>query len=183
MLLKQNKRIQLDFENKWARNALLLMAASVFFLMVYYFGFVNLADLGFLELVFSAILPLLLSIGYFVFLYILRWNAPGICGLAGAAFCVLLAVGSLFTGDILRIVLAFVLYGIAAGVLLLQTSGSLRNTSLCVAVFVIPAVLRVVLFDLGRISLTEVFREASVVCLLGALACIPLMLRTIKRRA
>ena len=183
MKLKQNKWIQLDFEGKWARNALLLMAASTFLLLVYYFGLVNMADLGFLGVVFLVVLPLLLSIASLVFLYILKWNAPGLVGLAGAVFCVLLAVGSLFSGDFLRIILAFVGYSLAAGVLLLQVSGGLRNASLCIAVFVIPAVVRVIFFDLGRIGLAELFREGSVLCLLAALACIPMKLKYPKRKA
>lgn len=182
MKLKNSKWVQVDFESKWSRNALLLMAASTFLHLVYYFGLVNMSDLGFFGVVFLVILPLLLGIGSMAFLYILKWNAPGLVGLAGAAFCILLAVGSLFTGDFLRILLSVVGYAIAAGVLLLHVGGSLRNTSLCVAVFLIPAAARVVLFDLGRIGITELFREASVLCLLGALACIPLMLRYTKRK-
>jgi len=182
MKLKQSKWIQIDFESKWARNGLLLMAASLFLMVVYYFGLVNMADLGFLQVVFAVVLPLLLTIGYLLFMHFLKWNAPMICGLAGAAFCVLLAVNSLFYGDFLRIVLSAVGYAIAAGVLVLHVSGSLRNTSLCVAVFVIPAIVRVVLFDLGRIGIAEMFREGSALCLLGALACIPLMLKYTKRR-
>ena len=182
-MIKQSKFIQMDFESKWARNSLLLMAASVFLLMVYYFGLVNLSEVGFLQVVFGAILPLILSIGYFVYLYVLKWNTPGICGLAGAAFCVLLAVSSLFTGDILRIIFAFACYAIAAGVLLLHVAGSLRNTSLCVAVFLISAVLRIVPFGIGRIGSAEMFLDGSAVCLLCALACIPLMMRFNRKRA
>ena len=61
MMLKQNKWVRIDFESKWARNSLLLMAASVFMLFVYYFGLVNMAELGFLQIVFAVILPLLLT--------------------------------------------------------------------------------------------------------------------------
>ncbi len=182
MLLKKNRWIRIDYEGKWARNGLLLMAASLFLMVVYYFGLVNMGDLGFLQIIFSVILPLLLTIVYLVFLHFLKWNAPIIYGLAGAAFCVLLAVNSLFYGDFLRVVLSAVGYTIAAGVLVLHVSGSLRNTSLCIAVFVIPAMVRVIVFDLGRIDLAEIFREGSVLCLLGALACIPLMLKYTKRK-
>ena len=182
-MIKQNKYIKLDLECKWAKNSILLMAASIFLLMVYYFGVVNMAELGFLQVVFGAVLPLLLSIGYFVFLYFLKWNAPGICGMAGAAFCALLAISSLFTGDVLRIIFAFACYAIAAGVLLLYVNGSLRNTSFCVAVFVIPAVLRVVPFGFGRIGSAEMFLDGSAVCLLAALACIPMMIRYNRKRA
>lgn len=182
-MIKQNKFVQIDFECKWARNSLLLMAASIFLLMVYYFGFVNMAEIGFLQVVFGAILPLALSIGYFVFLYILKWNAPGLCGLAGAAFCVLLAVSSLFTGDVLRMIFAFACYAIAAGVLLLHVSGTLRNPSLCVAVFVIPGVLRIVPFGIGRIGSAEMFLDGSAICLLAALACIPMMVSFNRKRA
>ena len=182
-MIKQNKYIMLDFDGKWAKNSLLLTAASIFLLMVYYFGIINMAEIGFLQVVFGAFLPLLLSIGYFVFLYILKWNAPGIFGMAGAVICALLAVSSLFTGDVLRIIFAFACYAIAAGTLLLYVSGRLRNTSFCVAVFVIPAVLRIVPFGLGRIGSAEMFLDGSAVCLLAALACIPMMVRYNRKRA
>ena len=181
-MIKQSKFIQIDFESKWARNSLLLMAASIFLLMVYYFGLVNMAEIGFLQVVFGAILPLGLSIAYFVFLYILKWNTPGLCGLAGAAFCALLAVSSLFTGDILRIIFAFACYAIAAGVLLLHVAGTLRNISFCVAVFLIPAVLRIVPVGIGRIGSAEMFLDGSAVCLLCALACLPMMLTFNRKR-
>ena len=182
MKTKQSKWVKIDFESKWAQKCLLLMASSAFLLLVYYFGIMNMAQMNFLQVFISAIMPLVLNIFSLVFLYRLKWNAPGIVGLVGAAFCILLALGNLFLGDFLRIILSLAGYAIAAGVLLLHVSGNLRNTSLCVAVFTIAAVVRVVMFDLGRISLAEVFREGSVLCFLGALACIPLMLEYTKRK-
>lgn len=177
MKLRHSKRYIIDIDGRWGRTSLLLMAASFFLNVVYYFGLCNFADLGFFKVFFCALLPIALSLGYLVVIYILRWNAPGIYALMGAGFCALLAIGSLFSGDIIRIILAALGYAIAAGVLLLHGADTLRNTSLCVAVFVIPAVVRVLMFDLGRIGIFTWVREGAVICLLGALCCIPLMMK------
>lgn len=177
MATRQNKRIEIDFSGKWIKTSAVCMAASLFFRLVYYFGFMNLADCGFGEILFSMLLPLLLSGAFVVLIHFLQWNAPGTYGLIGAAFCLLMIVWSFSSGSFLRIVLSAAWYAIAAGVFLSCTGGSLQSRGLCIMMFGAPIAVRFVVFDIGRLSITQWALEGSVLCLLAAVMCIPLALR------
>lgn len=177
MQSQQRNRTSMMIGGKWAKASALLMAASLFLRAVFYFGFTNFADISFLEVVFSALFPLILSSAYVVLLYGLHRNAPGTYGLIAAAFCLLLIIWSFFTGSFIRIILAAAWYGIAAGVVLFSAGGTLQNKSLCVAVFAIPIAVRFFVFDLGRLGIFESVGEASVLFLLASLACLPMTLK------
>lgn len=173
----RQRRVAMQMGGKWAKASALLMAASLFLRAVYYFGFTNFADIGFLEVVFCALIPLGLSSAYVVLLYGVHRNAPGTYGLIGAAFCLLLIIWSFYTGSFIRVVLSAVWYAIAAGVVLFSAGGTLQNKSLCVAVFAIPVVVRFVVFDIGRLGVFDSVGEASVLFLLASFACFPMTLK------
>lgn len=177
MRSQQRNRTSMTMGGKWAKASALLMAASLFLRAVFYFGFTNFADIGFLEVVFSALLPLILSSAYVVLLFGLHRNAPGTYGLMAAAFCLLLIIWSFYSGSFIRVILSAVWYAIAAGVVLFSAGGTLQNKSLCVAVFVIPIVVRFFVFDFGKLGIFESVAEASVLFLLASLACLPMTLK------
>lgn len=181
MASRQYKRIELDFSGKWIKASVSCMAASLFFRFVYYFGFLNLADCGFGEVLFSVLLPLLLSIGFVVLVHFLHWNAPGTYGIIGAVFCLLMIIWSFSTGSFLRIVLSAAWYAIAAGVLLACTGGSLQSRGLCVMKFGAPIIVRFFLFDIGRLGIMQWALEGSVLCLLAAFMCVPMTLKRYTR--
>ena len=95
MEFKQYLRYQIDFNGKWAQPAALLMGLAFFLRLVYYLCLVSLHDCGFGEILFSMLLPLLLTCGYIVLLRVVKLNAPGIYGMIGAALCLLLWLLSL----------------------------------------------------------------------------------------
>ena len=182
MTSRQRNRTSMTIGSKWAKASALLMAASLFLRAVYYFGFTNFADIGFLEVLFCALIPLILSSVYVVFLYGIHRNAPGTYGLIGGIFCVLLIIWSFYTGSFIRVILSAAWYVIAAGVLLLSTGGSLQNKSLCIAVFAIPVVVRFFVFDIGRLGIFESVAEGAVLFLLASLACLPMTLKYPQRQ-
>ena len=177
MATRQQNRVSMLLSGKWARASALLMALSLFFRAVYYFGYKNFYDIGFIEVVFCALIPLILSSAYMVVLYALHRNAPGIYGLIGAALCAYLFIWSFYTGSFIRVILALAWYGIAAGIVIFTSSGRLQNRSLCVAAFVIPIVVRFFVFDIGRLGVFESINEASILFLLASLACFPMTLK------
>lgn len=176
METRQRNRTSMAISGKWAKASALLMAVSLFLRAVYYFGFTNFVDISIMEVVFSALLPLILSSAYVVLLYGLHWNAPGTYGMIAAVFCGLLIIWSFFTGSFLRVILCAGWYGIAGGIVLFSAAGSLQNKSLCVAAFTIPIFVRLFVFDLGRLGIFETVGEASVLFLLASLACLPMTL-------
>lgn len=174
------KRLEFDLTGKWGNASLLCMAFSVFLRIVYYFGMTAFADHGFLEIVFSMLLPLALCIGYVVLLHIRKWNAPGTYGLIGAALCVLLILWSFSSGNFFRIVLSAAWYAIAAGVLLFVAGGSYHAKGLCIMMLGAPIVVRFVVFDIGRLSLFGWVLEASVLFMLASLMFLPMAMKRIK---
>ncbi len=176
-MAKRAVRMNVNFSGNWVRNATLCMAASLFLRAVYYLGLTNFMDIGFFETVFCALLPLFLSGAFVVLLSGLRRNAPQLYGLMGALFCFFAIIASFYTGNVFRIILAVVWYAIAAGVVYLSSIGRLRNKSLSVAVCVIPMVVRVVIFDIGRLGIVQWILELSGLFMLAALAFYPMIIQ------
>ena len=174
MNLKQYYRYQMDFSGKWAKVSAGLMGLSFFLRIVYYFGFQNLMDISFGEILTFMFLPLLLCGAYLVFMCYLRYNSPGVFGMIAAGLCVLMLIWGCCTGNVLRIVLGFVLYA-AAGIVILTTSGGfMPDLLLSKVLFALPLVLRVLIFGIG--DLTAGFTAAlhlSTTFLLASLFCLP----------
>ncbi len=182
MKLKQYVRYQMDFKGKWVGASAFAMGAFVFFRMVYYFGLVNLSDCGFGEILFRLILPLLLGVGYVVLMSVMRWNAPGIYGILAAALCLLLIVGSFYTGSFLRILLSLILYFVA-GVLLLGTTTGYVPDKLPAVVLLGGCILgRILLFDLGELRVLPFFLEVSTLSMMVSLLLLPFCLKRVKSR-
>ncbi len=181
MATRKKRRIETDFSAKWCKPSAMMMAASLFLRAVYYFGATNFLDINFIEVLLCAFGGLALSFWYLFSLYIKRRNAPRLYGLLGAALCLVLVVWSFYSGSFIRVVLATAWYAIAAGTLLLTVSGSLNNKSMCSAMFIIPIVVRLLAFDIGRLNVFEWILEGSYFLALAAVACIPAFLKVVRK--
>ncbi len=181
MATRKQKRVDIDFAGKWCKPSAMMMAASLFARAVYYFGTTNFLDINFIEVLICAFGGLALSGWYLFSLYVKRQNAPGLYGLLGASLCVILIVWSFFSGSFLRVILAASWYAIALGVILLTSTGKMQNKSLCAAVFIIPIVVRLVAFDIGRLNVFAWILELSYLLALAAIACIPSFLKITRR--
>ena len=183
MELKQYLRYQIDFNGKWAQPAALLMGLAFFLRLVYYLCLVSLHDCGFGEILFSMLLPLLLTCGYIILLRVLKTNAPGIYGIIGAALCLLLLINSFWCGDPLRIVLSILIY-LSAGLILLATAGGyLPGKLLSSVLFVLPLICRLLFYSLGKLGIIPWFLEASTLFILASLFCLTRTFTETKKRS
>ena len=97
---------------KWAGRAAAWMGLSFFLRMVYYFALVNLNDVPGVELAFSVILPLIISVSFILILKLPKLSIP----LAAGVLAVLFAFNYFFTEQM-------DLGGILSGILVLAMGG------------------------------------------------------------
>ncbi len=182
MQLKQYVQYQMDFGGKWVKVCASFMGFSFFLRFVYYFGFTNLKDVGFIEILSSMLCSIALT-GAFVFL--LSWihlNAPGLYGILGSIGCALLIFGSFSSGSALRIVLALIWYIPAAVILVATVGGFLPGRVLASFMFIFPAVVRLLFWDIGHLNLWQWAGELAALCLLAGLGCLPMSLREVRTK-
>ena len=181
MNLKQYTRFSVNFDSKWIAAASAMMGLSFFLRIVYYFALVSLRDVGFIELMSSVIIGILLCGGFVVCLQCLRMNAPGLYGMIGAAQCLMIIILSFTTGDAWRIVLAIIWYVLTGLILLATVGGYLPGRLLAAVMFVIPLVVRFFFYDIGHIGLIRWVQELAVLSILVALPCFVMGLTAKKR--
>ncbi len=169
MQWKQYCQYQMDFKGRWVQASAAMMGVSFFARMVYYFGIKNIVDCGFLEVIISMILPLILCGGYLVLMSAMKYNAPGIYAMIGAVLCFLLMVEGLCTGNVLRIILSILFYIGAGGVLFITIAGYLPGRLLSSALFAVIFIGRLLFFDLGKLGILEWVVEISVLLMLLSL--------------
>lgn len=180
--MKQYHRYRMDFTGKWVQAGACFMGLSVFTLAVYYFGICNLSDLGIAQLVLGLWVPLILGAVYILLLRFIHWDAPGIYAIAGVVFCLLYVVGLFSGGGILRIILGLVGYGFGAVILVAVVGGYLPDKLIGTVYFLILILVRVLCFDVGKLSAMEWITECSTLCSMAALMCLPMSLRSGKKR-
>ena len=175
MALKKTHSYRMDFEGRPHFAAAALMGGAFFLRAVYYFGFTRPETVGAWNLILFLILPMLIEATFMVLLRGIRLNAPGVYGILGAAYCLLLILQSFQSGSIFRIVLSVIGYLICAATLLSATGGLLSRGMAVVALFLTFAV-RFLAFDLvGYIFSLRVvafIQEAGTLCGLISLCCL-----------
>ena len=119
MQLKQYIQYQMDFKGKWAQPSAILMGLSFFLRIVSYFGLRFLSDWTFFDVLFQVFLPLFLSGTYVVLIRAVHLNAPGMYGLIGAGLSILTFLWSFSSGNILYILLLYMLIQLCFLLLLL----------------------------------------------------------------
>ena len=82
----KNTVCHLESEGKWAGRAAAWMGLSFFLRMAHYFAFVNLNDVPGLEMVFSVILPLIISVAFVVMLKLPKLSTPIAAGALAVVF-------------------------------------------------------------------------------------------------
>lgn len=182
MKLKQYTRFGMDFNSKWTSACSGLMGLAFFLRVVYYFALRSFRDVGFFEIITSMILGIALCAAFVVYITCLRRNAPGLYGVMGAAHCLTILILCFTTGDWVRIILAVIWYASAATVLLATVSGYLPGRLLAALMFAIPAVVRLLFYDLGHLGLIGWVLELSVLSVLAGLGCLAMGLRPITKR-
>lgn len=181
MQLKQYDPYVVDFRSKWATRCGALLGISLFIRVVYFFGIKNILECTAGQVIFDMVLTMGLCVGFLVFFSAMRRNVPGIYALMGAGFCLLLMFSTFSGGNALRIVLAVLGYVLAGGVLVFTVSGYLPGKLLSSVMFVLPLVLRLLVFDLGKIGLFTWVIELSWLLILASMFCLTRALKPHKR--
>lgn len=180
-MLKQICRHYMKLNGAWAERAGFLAGCAFFLRIVYYFGFLNVTQIGFWEILSGMVLPMALWIAFMVLLRGMRLNAPGLYALLLCGFCLLAVLESFGTGRTSHIVLSILCYP-ALGVLLLGTAGGyLDSKNYLAAASMALLVLRFLVFDLNtyilNLSLIALIPEASTLCGLGVIFCFAMSLK------
>lgn len=181
MQFKQYTRFQVDFSSKWTTSFGILMGMSFFLRIVYYFGLMSLRDVGIIELLTSAIVGIFLCGGTVVYLNVLHRNAAGLYGMISAIFCLLVFIVTCTTGNVGRIILAFIWYSLTAFVLLATVGGYLPGKLLAGLMFAIPVVIRLIFFDLGHLGIIRWVQELAVLSSLSAMGCFAMGLKSVSK--
>lgn len=116
MELKLSKTMvcRLAARGKWGNWAAAWMGLSFFLRMVYYFGLKNLNDVPGMEIAFSVVLPLIVSVAFILMLKLPKLNHP----IAPASLAMAFAVNYFLTEQMN-------LGGILSGVLVLAVAGAI----------------------------------------------------------
>ena len=181
MQLKQYDPYVIDFNSKWATRCAALLGVSLFIRVVYFFGIKNILECTAGQVIFDMVLTMGLCVGFLVLFSAMRRNAPGLYALMGAGFCLLLMFSTFSGGDALRIVLAVVGYLLAGGVLVITVSGYLPGKLLSSVMFLLPFVLRFLVFDFGKIGLFTWVIELSWLLVLASMFCLTRAMKPVKR--
>ncbi len=166
MKLKQYVRYEMNMQSKWAGVCTGCMGLSFFLRVLYFFGLVNLSDVGAGVIFLDLILPLLFCAGYLIVFSVMKLNAPGIYAIAGSIFCLLLMLWNFSGGDVLRSILSVVLYILAAVVLLATAGGYLPGKLPSTLIFSVLLIARLLMYSLNQTGLGEYILEFSAVCIL-----------------
>jgi len=172
--LKQYVRYGMDFTCKWSGLCIILMGLSFFLRIVYYFGLVNLEDIGGGEVFGCLILPLIVCGTFIILFRALKWNAPGIYAILGAFLCILLLIWNFSSGDGLRIILSVPAY-IASAIILLATAGGYIPTKLPAALLLAVIFLcRSCFYSFDDSGLVSLVLEISVLSMIASLVVLSL---------
>ncbi len=178
MRFKKYTRFHVNFSSNWTATFGLFMGTAFFLRLVYYFGLMSLKDVGIIELLTSALIGICLCGSAVVFLNCLHRDAPGLYGLMGAVQCLLVFILTCTTGNVGRIILAFVWYALTALILLATVGGYLPGRLLAAAMFFMSTFVRFFFFDLGHIGIIRWVQELAVLCTLMALGCFAMGLQS-----
>ena len=173
----------IDFQNKQIVPASVLAGASFFFLCVHYFGLTNLVECGFFEIVLQMILPMLVMVGFVVFLRGIRFAVTPVYGALGALFCILLMIRAFTYGNIFGAIVAILWYILAAAVCLFTAGGYISSNVYMLITIFAPVAYRLVFVDLYayliKRDFSDFFTEAAALCGLMAFGLFALCLKAV----
>lgn len=174
-------RWRMKMDSSWLTASAALGGVAFFLRALYYFGFVNLSDIGLVDLIFKMILPLLTLAVYFVMLRGLRLQAPLVYGILAAVYCVMAMISCIYMGGTLRIVLGCVWYVICGGLFVITALGIIsENRFACWAMF-LAAVVRLAVFDLGLPIGVDLLPELAELLGICCFACLPMSFKQDRR--
>lgn len=181
--MKKYHQYQMNFKSKFATFSAVCMGVSMFLSVLYYLGLSTLSDFTGGRLLFCLWLPLILGIAYVVLMGVVRLNAPGTFAILGIAGCVLQILSSFTSGDMGRILLGIPSNLLAILVLIVVVGGYFPAKLPAPIVFGAVIALRVIVFDLGRLTLVQWLPELAELMMLASLMFLPLCLTDTRKKA
>lgn len=171
----KRKRYAINWEGKSVQWAMVLFGLSFLLRAVYYFGCVRIETLSFWEVLTWLILPMLLECLFIVQLRVLKLNAPGTYAIMAAAMGLMLMLQNLGCGSVVRIILSILGYA-GCGVLIIGVAGGYLSKQICVACYLIMALVRFFGFELSgyvfRLRIIPFIKESTGLFVLLALVCL-----------
>lgn len=169
-----NYRYHMDPDSRAHIASSAFMGGAFFLRVAYYFGFTRPESAGFWNLLIFLILPALLECGYMVMVRGLRLDLPGVYGIMGAIYFILMLLQSFQVGSVLRIILSIPAY-LCCAAAIVGTGWGMLSKSLVNAVLVLTFVVRVLAFDLTgyilRFRVIPFIREAAALCGIIGMIC------------
>ena len=179
--MKQYHKYQMNFKSKFAAASVVCMGISMFLTALYYLGLCYLSDFSAGKLVVCLWLPMLLGIAYVVLMGVVRLNAPGTYALLGVIGCVIQILGTFVSGDMGRVLLGIPANLLAIIVLIIVVGGYFPAKLPAALVFGIVIALRLVVFDIGRLSLLQWVEESAWLFMLASFMFLPLSLKETRK--
>ena len=120
MNLTKRVRCHIRMDSQWAQLSAVCMGLSIFLRTVYYFGLINLRDLGGFNVTMQVILPMAVAAGYLLMIKALRINSPtlfgGLVALYAANYMLIMdGSGTAIAGAILLVATAALFVGTGMG--------------------------------------------------------------------
>lgn len=167
MVRKKTHHYRMDFEGRRHFATAALMGCAFFLRAVYYFGFTRPETVGAWNLIIFLILPMLLEAAFMVLMRGVRYNAPGVYGIMGAAYCLLLLLQGFQSGTVVRIILSIIAY-LACGVAVIAVTGGLLSRGVAVTALFLTLAVRFLFFDLSgyvfSFRVIAFIQEAAALC-------------------
>lgn len=148
MVWKKSHDYRMDFDGNRHFWAAALMGCAFFLRAVFYFGFTRPETVGVWNLLIFLVLPMALEGAFVVLLRGIRYNAPGIYGIMGAAYCLLLMMQSFQYGSVVRIIFAVIAY-LMCGAAVIVVTGGLLSKGVAVSILFLTLAVRFLFFDLS----------------------------------
>lgn len=173
-MVRGDMRWRMKMDGKWLSASAAFGGVAFFARTLYYFGFVNLADVGILEILLRLVLPMLVLVGYLVLLRGLHLQNPELYSFIAAGYCLVVLIGCFFTGSILRIILGCVWYLVCGGLFVITGLGFLAENRFAGWAMFLGAILRLLFFDMAdliSVGMVLEMAELTGICCFG---CLPM---------
>lgn len=180
--MKQYYQYRMKFNGKSLEFSALCMGLSLFLSALYYLAICGLDAFSTGVLIVQLWLPLLFGIVYLVLLRGIRWNAPGIYAIIGTLFCMIYILDAFISGSMGKILLAVPSWVLCAVALIIVIGGFFPSRVPASLLIGIAIGLRVLLFDVGRLSPLEWIAESTHLFSMAAFLFLPIGLKERKRR-
>ena len=180
--MKQYHQYHMNFGSDWLNFSALFMGISLFLSALYYLGFTNFKDVPTWELIICFWVPVAIGFTYLVLLRVKQLNAPGAFAIMGAVICIVLLLQSFTVGGAGQGIVCLPLYLLCAIVLLVIMGGYFPAKLPAMLMFGITIGVRIVLFDLVGMTLSQWITEGATLACLASMLFLPMGTKTVNRR-